>query len=359
MRTIRPDFFDEFRCTASACTGNCCAVGWEIDVDEATAARYRALPGALGERVRAALVEGPEGCSLAMGPDGCCPLLTKEGLCALVLQYGEGYLCSICTEHPRFYNWYGDCKEMGVGLCCEEACRLLFLGRGPLRFLEGECPDEPGAPDPMAEPLRKARAGMFALLADQALPLKERFCRLLSWGEGAQAAFDAEDPAAMEHSAPRDAAEQEPCAKEKEEGLGALLRLFAGLEFLDPGFGKALLRAQQNAKALAGAPPARGGFYERLAAYGLYRWLIQSLDDGRALARVGFVAAACIVVRALALSESWEEAHAVREFSKEIEYSDDNMEALFCALEDPRHLAAVRAAAAALFGEGKPPMPQA
>ena len=95
MRTIRPDFFDEFRCTASACTGNCCAVGWEIDVDEATAARYRALPGALGERVRAVLVEGPEGYSLAMGPDGRCPLLTKEGLCALVLQYGEGYLCSI------------------------------------------------------------------------------------------------------------------------------------------------------------------------------------------------------------------------------------------------------------------------
>ena len=148
MRTIRPDFFDEFRCTASACAGNCCAVGWEIDVDEAAAARYRALPGALGERVRAALVESPEGCSLAMGPDGRCPLLTKEGLCALVLQYGEGYLCSICAEHPRFYNWYGDCKEMGVGLCCEEPAACCFWGAARCAFWRGNAPTNPARPTP-------------------------------------------------------------------------------------------------------------------------------------------------------------------------------------------------------------------
>ena len=35
-------------------------------------------------------------------------------------------LCDICREHPRFYEWYGEYKDAGVGLCCEEAVRLLL-----------------------------------------------------------------------------------------------------------------------------------------------------------------------------------------------------------------------------------------
>ena len=32
MLTVRPDFYDDFHCLASACRHSCC-VGWEIDVD--------------------------------------------------------------------------------------------------------------------------------------------------------------------------------------------------------------------------------------------------------------------------------------------------------------------------------------
>ena len=33
MFTIKPDFYDSFKCIADKCTDSCC-IGWEIDVDK-------------------------------------------------------------------------------------------------------------------------------------------------------------------------------------------------------------------------------------------------------------------------------------------------------------------------------------
>ena len=54
MSTWVPDFYPAFRCRAAACLHSCCR-DWEIDVDEASAAYYRQLPGELGDALRAAL----------------------------------------------------------------------------------------------------------------------------------------------------------------------------------------------------------------------------------------------------------------------------------------------------------------
>lgn len=47
MQIRRPDYFDEFRCIASACPDSCCKE-WGVQVDEVSAAYYRGLPGDLG-----------------------------------------------------------------------------------------------------------------------------------------------------------------------------------------------------------------------------------------------------------------------------------------------------------------------
>lgn len=48
---IVPAYYEEFQCVADACRHNCC-IGWEIDIDEETAARYQKIPGELGDRLR-------------------------------------------------------------------------------------------------------------------------------------------------------------------------------------------------------------------------------------------------------------------------------------------------------------------
>ena len=50
MIRVVPDFYPEFHCIASACRHSCC-VGWEVDVDPETLARYRQVPGAFGRRL--------------------------------------------------------------------------------------------------------------------------------------------------------------------------------------------------------------------------------------------------------------------------------------------------------------------
>ena len=47
----KPDYFERFQCSASDCTDNCC-IGWEIDIDERTAERYKKVPGELGQKLK-------------------------------------------------------------------------------------------------------------------------------------------------------------------------------------------------------------------------------------------------------------------------------------------------------------------
>ena len=131
--TVYPDFYDAFRCTADRCRHTCCA-GWEIDIDADAAASYRAMPGPLGDRLRASIDwDGP---SFRLTSDMRCPFLRDDGLCDLIREAGtEDILCDICALHPRFFTEVGDVTLAGVGLCCEEACRLLLSSRAPLRFL--------------------------------------------------------------------------------------------------------------------------------------------------------------------------------------------------------------------------------
>ena len=55
MKRIYPDYLPQFRCLSGNCPDTCCK-DWQIILDPATLARYRALGGALGRDVRAALV---------------------------------------------------------------------------------------------------------------------------------------------------------------------------------------------------------------------------------------------------------------------------------------------------------------
>ena len=46
-----PDYYNEFRCTAGNCRHSCC-VGWEIDIDDESLARFSKEDGALGDELR-------------------------------------------------------------------------------------------------------------------------------------------------------------------------------------------------------------------------------------------------------------------------------------------------------------------
>lgn len=143
MNIYVPEYYPEFRCVASECRHTCCA-GWEIDIDEESLARYDRLPGPFGDVVRRSIDRGGTP-HFALTAGERCPLLNGDNLCELILHAGEGALCQICRDHPRFRNYYSCRVEMGLGLVCEAAARLILSWPRSLRLvrLEGDGREAP------------------------------------------------------------------------------------------------------------------------------------------------------------------------------------------------------------------------
>lgn len=135
-----PSFYKDFKCTASDCSDSCC-IGWEIDIDEDTAKIYKSVNGDFGKRLKEN-IETDGYTYFKLTNDERCPFLNKNNLCDIILNIGEEKLCDICREHPRFHSWYGSYKESGLGLCCEEAVRLLLTNALTFEDIETDEEDD-------------------------------------------------------------------------------------------------------------------------------------------------------------------------------------------------------------------------
>ena len=320
MLTRVPDYFERFSCLAGACPRSCC-IGWEVVIDPATAARYRALLGALGERLRAALRTDEDGDDCFPLRGGRCPFLDGEDLCEIHRTLGEDATSETCRTHPRFTEEYGPFREISLAASCPAAAALLLGERAPLTFRETETPGEPEPGDSWLEPLLAVRERMFGLLSDRARPLR---CRLRDWLSLALEAQDlldgdrAEDlPALAGAWVPA-----EPDGPGDGPGLfPEVLDLLGELEVLEPDW-RDLLAAGKT------APPAPqdAALLERTAAYFLFRYGLKAVNDGDLLSRIGFCVLAVLTAERLAAVCGLPEA--VGRFSREIEHDAANLAAL-------------------------------
>lgn len=136
MIYIKPSFYDNFKCIASKCTDNCC-IGWEIDIDEVSFDKYNKLQGALGDEIRSKITVSEDGSKcFELSENDRCPFLNDSNLCRIIINYGEDAICDICKNHPRFYEWFPGVTECGLGLSCEEVCRILLQDEKPFSLIE-------------------------------------------------------------------------------------------------------------------------------------------------------------------------------------------------------------------------------
>ena len=128
-KIIFPDYYKDFKCKADRCSENCC-LGWEIDIDKETLGRYNSLCGALGEKIRKN-IKSSDGISHFVMKNGRCPMLNEQNLCEIIISLGEGAICDICREHPRFYSELSGVTLGGVGMSCEAAAELIIKQKNP------------------------------------------------------------------------------------------------------------------------------------------------------------------------------------------------------------------------------------
>ena len=303
MTEMYPAYYREFRCTAGACHHNCC-IGWEIDIDGASAARYAAMPGGIGERIRAAMEPGePPHFRLCGGRR--CAMLRGDNLCEIQRTLGESALCNICRDHPRYRVFLPGRTEIGLGLCCEEAARLLLAQTEKVTL----CGAVSKAPPRETVELLLFRQKLLDAAQDRRLTLGGRMQKILALS-GA--------------SLPRRTAR-------------AWAAFFASLEPLEPGWTEALSK-------LAG-PVDFAGFhavstaweteYEQLLVYFLLRHLLA--DEGRGMAqRAAFAVLSTAMLYALGAAVRTEKGavsfaqrvELARLWSANVEYSEENMRAV-------------------------------
>lgn len=107
-----------------------------------------------------------------------CPMLTEQGLCSLISEMGEGALCQICDDHPRFRSFFSDRTEMGLGLCCEAAAALILNSKAPFCLTVLEDDGEEETPDAEEVELLALRDELLSLLTDRQLPLAQRIAAI-------------------------------------------------------------------------------------------------------------------------------------------------------------------------------------
>lgn len=124
MKLYAPRYYEDFKCIADKCTHSCC-IGWEIDVDETTYARYKKSNNEYAKAVLQSIDNcGTPHFKLTYGER--CPHLNEQGLCRIIINMGEDFWCDICRAHPRFYNFTNYGQEAGIGMSCPEACRIIL-----------------------------------------------------------------------------------------------------------------------------------------------------------------------------------------------------------------------------------------
>lgn len=292
---LTPNYYDKFCCIKDRCKHNCC-IGWEIEVDEDTLECYQSLDSDLGERIRRSIEGEPP--RFILQPGDRCPFLNEQGLCEIICEYGEDALCDICTLHPRFRNFFDSFTETGLGLCCEEAARIILTGEEPFSIPHPEECSEVEAV------FLARRQRIFEILQEREKTMGERFSYLAET-MGFSFDFSFEELKQTYLSLER-MDEHWTKVLEGLEGFSFDGRIFEDMEFQKP--------------------------LEQLAVYFIFRHLTDALWDGGYVSRVRFALMSCFFIGAL-----WEKSRQetggihweslidlARMYSAEIEYSEEN-----------------------------------
>lgn len=311
MIITKPSYFDAFRCLAGSCPDSCCQE-WDVQVDDASAARYLALSGPLGDSLQQYLYLEDDEYYLRI-TDRRCPMWRQDGLCEIQAQLGEEALCHTCREFPRLRHDYGDFVELGLELSCPEAARLI-LTQEPAEDLITEVPggDPPEYDAQVMQTLLRSRKEALALLD---LPVPQALTALLLFAHRVQEEIDGGDQAHPDPAADLALAQRVAVPASAD----TLLEFYQGLEILTPRW-QALLRSPD--------PDCRWSpMLLAMARYGIQRYWLQAVSDFDIVCRVKMIVAACILMQEL----GGPMIQTAQLYSKEIENSAENVDAILDA----------------------------
>ena len=290
MKIFAPDYYKDFRCLMGECKHTCCA-GWEIDIDEETAEYYKSVPGDFGKKLCQNIDFGEDCASFILAEHDRCPFLNKDGLCEIILNLGERAISQVCDDHPRFRNFYEGRTEIGLGLCCEAVAKMVIEKKTETVITEIEDDGEDYEILPEEEEFFALREKVFSIAQERETDLEKRIEKILGL-----------------------------CSAElPEKDFAEWAEIYLGLERLDEKWTEVLKKIREN-------PALPKDFDEISAEQLLCYFLFRHLSPWNLPETCAFA------VLSLLMTEKAAEQVGIYEgarlYSSEIEYSDENIDAL-------------------------------
>ena len=326
-----PSYCKSFRCIADKCGDNCC-IGWEIDIDTSTAEYYKSVSGAFGERLKDNITKDDAPSFILCGER--CPFLNKQNLCDIIINLGEDKLCQICRDHPRYFEWFNEIKEGGIGLCCEEAARIIVRNKEKFSTYETDC-DDTGCDDyeeKLYDMLTFARDEIINALENETISLKERISRVVGYAFEIQFMMDNYqfDKTSINTSYP---AEETNC------DIKGFLTSFTDLEPIDDNWSeylKSLIDSSEDLKSISIDNEEIDLYLKNIAVYFIWRYFLKGIYDEEILSKVLLtiisVAMIKLMYKKAVLDGETLDAEKcsmlAKNYSKEIEYSEENLESV-------------------------------
>ena len=343
MKLFAPKYYTQFRCIGGGCTKNCC-IGWEIDVDNATMARYNALAGSDRAWILDSISKDGECPHFKLCDGERCANLRDDNLCSIIAECGEDMIPEICREHPRFYNIQPDRCEVGIGLACPSAAELILscpdhsayeIGELDVKVSNAseleESGDSPGKAEYAVCRVFRDAVNDFSKIASaygiilfaayhSSVTLSDLLfdiCKNPGCADGIKKDYFLSRP--LKHI--------DTVSEDVE--VDAVISLLTSLEMLDLGYAEKIENAIR--KSLSGKEQTRDFITDNkesffsLFQYFIYRHLPEGALDGSVYERVVFAAIAAYTVLSLSSVGGRSILDEAVDFSRNIEYSDSNL----------------------------------
>ncbi len=327
-----PSYCKNFRCIADKCTDNCC-IGWEIDIDTSSAEYYKSVSGAFGARLRDNIAKGHT--PSFMLKNERCPFLNNQNLCDIIINLGEDKLCQICRDHPRYFEWFADTKEGGIGLCCEEAARIIVTNKENFSTYETAC-DDTGCDDyeeELYDMLVFAREQIITTLENISLSLKERISLVIGYAFEIQFMMD-------NYQFDKTPLKAQYPAENISSDIKGFLEAFHKLDPIDDNWQKYLQNLIDSSEALSDITLEEKDidlYLKNIAVYFIWRYFLKGVYDEEILSKVILMAISVAMIKLMykkaVLSGDTLDGEKcsilAKNYSKEIEYSEENLEKIY------------------------------
>lgn len=332
-----PVYCRNFTCLADRCKDNCC-IGWEIDIDTASAEYYKTVTGDFGCKLKNNITVG--GTPSFILKDERCPFLNEQNLCEIIINIGDDKLCQICRDHPRYFEWFAEIKEGGVGLCCEEAARLIVTDKE--KFATYDIPtDDAGCDDynpELYDMLTFARNEIITTLEDTGLPLKERLSLVVGYTKEVQLLADNYIFEKVQIK------KLYPAEKEVAD-IKAFLQFFTDLEPIDDSWQeylRDLIDSSDELNDVVLESKEIDLYLKNIAVYFIWRYFLKGVYNEEIISKVLFMTTSIAMIKLMykkaALSgENLSGEYCsllAKSYSKETEYNEENLEKIFDAVYD-------------------------